>query len=457
MNPPPRPRTRAPRRRRTRLAALLLAAPAVTLSLLTAPGQAAAGPSAAAAPSARTTEGSDLTIVQTNLRSPMPLGQFKADALEVQSLQPDFITYNEVAFRADALLAPDGYAMWRTPGQYTGASPVAWRTDRWVQVDEGTRQLSSYDKKPPGRTTLLGLRYASWVTLRSPIDDRVISVVSMHAAPPVRGMPDQRRIAVGNLGTLVRGLAPRGPVLVGGDFNVAARSASYPRDLLDGAQLTSTFELLKSWFPTGDHFGHTIDYVFVRDEGHLKADVHFPVELNSDHDAVVAGLSWTTEAPGRVVEVRNDPTGDTQEQRAVVRENMREIRSAPAGGVLQVSTQGMTLRAVYRELIAAVDRGVRVRYVTRGNRLSDLEVALASRLRVTAGSTFRQCVGECARSWRSTQMPSVVLVSAPDGTPRSMVGSTRRLRDSMVLRAARAVSTTRSSSLAEAVAAFRAR
>lgn len=454
MNPPPRSRTRAPGRRRTRLAALLLAAPAVALSLLTVPGQAAADPLVVEEP-AGSTAGSDLTIVQANLRSPQPLGQFKADALEVQSYQPDFITYNEVAFRADALLAPDGYAMWRTPGQYTGASPVAWRTDRWVQVDRGTRQVSSYDQKPPGRTTLLGMRYASWVTLRSTIDDRVLSVVSMHAAPFVRGMPDLRRPAVRNLGILVRELAPRGPVLVGGDFNVGARSASYPRDLLDAAQLTSTFELLNSWFPTGDHGGYTIDYVFVRAEDHLKADVHFPVELNSDHDAVVAGLSWTSEAPGRLVEIRNDPAGDPREQRAVVIENLREIRSAPADGILQVSTQGLTLRTVYRELVAAADRGVRVRYVTRGARLSDLEVALASRLRATTGSGFRQC--DCATSWRATQMPSVVLVRAADGTPRSMVGSTRRLRDAMALRATRAVSTTRMSSLDAAVAAFRAR
>lgn len=462
MNRPPRSRTRAPRRRRTRLAAALLTLPAVTASLLVVPGQAVADPTTTDPTTvelerAASLKGSDLTVVQANLRSPQPFAGFQADARKVQALAPDFITYNEVAFRNDALLAPAGYKMWRTAGQYTGASPVAWRSDRWEMTARGTRQVSSYGKKPPGRTTLLGMRFASWVTLRSTVDDRVLSVVSMHAAPKVRGMPDLRRTAVRNLGTLVRELAPRGPVLVGGDFNVGARSSSYPADLLGAAQLRSTFERLQSWFATGDHGGNTIDYLFVRDAGQLEADVHFPVELNSDHDAVVAGLSWTTKAPGATVEVRNDPAGEVKAQRAVVVENLREIRSAPVGGVVQVATQGLTLRAVYRDLLAAVERGVKVRYVTRGSRLSEHEVLLAARLRASAGSSFRQCIGSCAAQWRASQMPSVVLVSKVDGTPRSTVGSTRRMRAGMVQRAARSVSTTRSSSLAAAVAAFQYR
>ncbi|GAA0981432.1 hypothetical protein ENKNEFLB_03280 [Nocardioides aquaticus] len=462
MNHPPRPRTRAPRSRRTRLVAALLTLPAVTASLLVAPVPAVADPTGTdptvvELERAASLKGSDLTIVQANLRSPQPFAGFQADARKVQGFAPDFITYNEVAFRNDALLAPAGYKMWRTAGQYTGASPVAWRSDRWEMTARGTRQVSSYGKKPPGRTTLLGMRFASWVTLRSTIDDRVLSVISMHAAPKVRGMPDLRRTAVRNLGTLVRELAPRGPVLVGGDFNVGARSTSYPADLLGAAQLRSTFERLQSWFGTGDHGGNTIDYLFVRDAGQLEADVHFPVELNSDHDAVVAGLSWTTKAPGATVEVRNDPGGEVAQQRAVVVENLREIRSAPVGGLVQVATQGLTLRAVYRDLLAAVERGVKVRYVTRGSRLSEHEALLAARLRASAGSSFRQCTASCAAQWRTHQMPSVVLVSRVDGTPRSTVSSTRRMRAGMVQRAARAVSTTRSSSLAAAVAAFQYR
>ena len=103
------------------------------------------------------------------------------------------------------------------------------------------------------------------------------------------------------------------------------------------------------------------------------------------------------------------------------------------------------------------DAGVKVRYVTRGSRLSEHEALLSARLRASAGSSFRQCTASCAAQWRTSQMPSVVLVSRADGTPRSTVGSTRRMRAGMVQRAARAVSTTRSSSLTAAVAAFQYR
>lgn len=471
MKPPPRQRPPAPRRPRGPLLAALVAVPALATTLLAAPGQAAPGTPVTAASSASSastsaaadarTRGSDVTIVQANLRSPQPDAGFQADAREIQALEPDFITYNEVAFRSNAFLAPEGYAMWRTPGHYTGANPVAWRTDRWRVVAKGTRQMSSWDEKPPGRQTLLGMRFANWVTLRSTVDARTLSVVSMHAAPKVRGMPDLRRPAVRNLGTLVGELAPRGPVLVGGDFNVGARSADYPADLLGAAELESTFERLRTWFATGDHGGYTIDFVFVRDEDQIEADVHFPVELNSDHDAVVAGLSWSTEAPGTpgapgpTTEVSNDPRGDVRERRAVARTVVTKIRSAPAGGVLQVSTRGLSLGAVQRALVAAADRGVKVRYTTRGPRMTEEEVALARSLRASAGSAFTRCADACATAWKTDQMPSVVLVADSAGRPTSMVSVNRRLRESLVTGNARAVSTTSPTALAATAAAFR--
>ena len=46
-------------------------------------------------------------------------------------------------------------------------------------------------------------------------------------------MPDLLRRSVTRLGLLVDRLAPTGPVLVGGDFNVHFKSGRYPRDILD--------------------------------------------------------------------------------------------------------------------------------------------------------------------------------------------------------------------------------
>ena len=156
--------------------------------------------------------------------------------------------------------------------------------------------MSNYQKKPPGKTTLLGLRYANWVSLES-IDGRQLSLVSAHVAPPFRddrgNWIDLLRPSVRRVNLLVQELSSHGPVLVGGDFNVNYTSGRYPRDLLAEARLRPTYDLLGTRFPTGDHHGATIDYVFVRGKGQLQVDWHRPVELNSDHDAVVAGLSWT--------------------------------------------------------------------------------------------------------------------------------------------------------------------
>jgi len=138
----------------------------------------------------------------------------------------------------------------------------------------------------------------------------------------------------------------------------------------------------------------------------------------------------------------------------VATEVVRQIRSAQPGGVLQVSTRGMTLRHVHRALMAAVEEGVRVHYVTRSRRLTDREATLADALQSARSGSFGACVGDCAAAWKTDQMPSVVLVSDAGGTPTSVVGATRRLRDSLITSSARAVVSTSSARLADAVAAF---
>ena len=106
----------------------------------------------------------------------------------VLSNQPDFITYNEVPFRPDAILAPPGYALFRTPGQYTGETPVAWRTDSWTAINQGTTTVSYKKGQLPGQKVEWGIRYANWVTLQG-IDGHVISVISAHLAPRQRDHP----------------------------------------------------------------------------------------------------------------------------------------------------------------------------------------------------------------------------------------------------------------------------
>lgn len=378
------------------------------------------------------------TMVQANIKSGEPLGRLRSDVATVLAQDPDFVTYNEVPMRRDDALAPAGYDIWRTPGQYTGAAPVVWNAARWSPLAHGTYQVNSYQGIPKGRHTKLGLRYANWVTLQG-TDGRVVSVVAVHLPPQVSGLPaDLIRKGVARLGELVETLSAQGPVLVGGDFNVHYRSAKYPRDLLSAAGLVPSYDTLGS-MPTGDHRGATIDYVFARSLDQSTPTSQQTHELYSDHDALEVRHEWTTTAPvvGAVV-VKNAPDGTEREQRAVVRRLVRTIEAAPTGAGLNVVTGGLTLDRVRRALTLADARGVTVRFVTRSHRLSDQEQRLRDRLdRRGTRSIFYRCRTTCARGWEAARRPTTQLVVIPpddtDGlrvdvdrgiSPRAIVHST---------------------------------
>ncbi len=375
--------------------------------------------------------------MQANLRSPQPWEGFQRDARTVYRQSPDIVTFNEVAFRYDEYLAPEGYSLWRTPGQYTGPTPVAWRTDAWSAVDQGTQRISNYHKRPPGRSTKIGLRYANWVTLRSTTGDRTLSVVAAHVPPPDRNMPDLRRATVQRVAALAEDLGRQGPVIVGGDFNLHYNSPDYPRDVLDGAGLKPTYDLLGSSFPTGDHFGLTIDYLFLSGE-QLRAVDQRPVELRSDHDAVVARFAWTSDDASTSRAVANDPAGTKSARRAVVAEVLAAVDGATAGETVRVATQGVSLQAVQSSLVAAQRRGVRLQLTTRSRALTKHEQRLADLTAATPG-WVRQCLDACADDWRGRHAGTVVLVTDVENVGRVAVTSSRRLRRSMVLRQARGV------------------
>lgn len=436
-----------PRRtvRATLVGALAGVCAAVVLPAMSSP--------AAAAP---TTEGSDITIVQANLLSPQSYQRFQQDATKVLRQSPDLITYNEVAFRNDQFLAPKGYQLWRSPkDRYTKATPVAWRTDQWTAVDKGTRMISDWRGRPPGRTTEIGRRRANWVTLKSP-EGRVLSLVSVHVAPRSTGMPDLHERSIRRLCALVEELAPHGPVLVGGDFNVPVGGSRYQHEQYAAAQMKSTYQLLGTRFGTSDHGSGqaTIDYIFLRGTDQLKADTHYPVELNSDHDAVVAGLSWKTDAPASTTTVTNDPEGTRTERRAVASAVTGAIRDARSGGLVEVATRGTDLRPVHRALVNAHERGVRVRLTTSSRQLTDRERALARLLAGAPGSGVERCLDDCATQWEQTHPPSTVLVSDGEERARLLVEVTRRLRPSVITRRTRATLSTGEVALEQARTGF---
>jgi hypothetical protein len=299
--------------------------------------------------------------------------------------------------------------------RYTKQTAVAWRSDRFSEVASGTVRISNYRRRPAGRNIKLGIRFANWVTLGTP-DGRRLSVVAVHVAPNVRDMPNLLRPTVRKIGALVSELAPSGPVLVGGDFNVHYRSGSYPRDLFDEAEMVPTYDALGTWFPTGDHRGATIDYIFNRGAGQLAPDRHSKFELNSDHDAVQAGFSWQVDPPADTRQVVSDPTGDAEARRRVVAAIVREFRTADPGSQVDVVTSGFGPRRMYRKARRAVARGVQVRLVTRSETLTKREQKLAEYVRGSgrSGSAVRRCVDDCRARWRESGMARGFLLVRDD-------------------------------------------
>lgn len=380
---------------------------------------------------------SDVKMVQANLMQGMPVPQFQADVKTILSQHPDFITYNEVSFRHDAVLAPAGYGIYRSMrNRYTSETPVVWRSDRWKAIDEGTFRISNWRGIPPGKKTQLGRRFANWVTLKG-TDGRVVSVVSVHVAPLTRGMPDLLRHSVERLTVLVGRLAPRGPVLVGGDFNVHYRGHRYPRRLLSAAQLVPTYDTLGAYFPTGDHHGLTIDYIFDRGTTTLLANKQYHVELNSDHDAVVAGFDWQVDLASQSHVVRNNPDGDLARRRVVVRAVLDGIRSAKPGSVVNLATTRLVLPRVVRVLDRALNRGVRVHVVLSGTRVTRAERRLSRHIASSgdAHNWLRQCQTTCRRAYFAAGLtPGFLMVSNPSHVWRVRYDASRKLSYRLVRR-----------------------
>ena len=222
----------------------------------------------------------DVRMVQANILSSLGAGAFLADLREATAGQPDFVTLNE-AVRPGDLLALPSYSFHRgTDSRWAMETTVMWRSDRWEALSTGTRYLHR-------RGGTWGVRAANWVTLRSSETGEAVSVVSTHASPVGKGTPDLLPVYTSALGSLVRELSAQGPVFAGGDLNVHYTSGRFPRAGLSAAGLTPTYDV--HGIPpggTGDHGGHTIDYLLFQPGAGVTSTGQWKAELLSDHDAV---------------------------------------------------------------------------------------------------------------------------------------------------------------------------
>lgn len=347
----------------------------------------------------------DVTMVQANIKTAK--NTFEADVDRVMAEDPDFISYNEVSYRQGTKLAPEGYSLHRSVrNRYTAATPVAWKHPKWTKVEAGTFRISGVRKVPDGKKTKLGLRFANWATLRSE-EGRVLSIVSVHVSPTFKldgKKVDLIRPSVRRLGKLVGQLAPAGPVLVGGDFNVHYKSRRYPRDLFKKAGLVPTYDTMGNYFATGDHQGATIDYLFNRGAGELETVRHGRKELASDHDAVIGGFDWKVDAAEETTRIVSNPDGTAAERWAAIGAMADRIRSTNPGQSVDVLTGRLSQRNLFRALRNAVTRGVHVRVTTRSKRLSTLEKRFRRHAEDYAKSRLTRCRSACKDRWRASDM-----------------------------------------------------
>ena len=378
---------------------------------------------------------SNISLVQANIYTGLSVTKYQADVREVLALGSDFITYNEAHGRNDVVMAPpSGYGIYRDmTDRYTRATPVVWRTDRWTAVDQGSWMISDWRGVPPGKQVELGRRWANWVTLVG-VDGRQVSVVSAHFAPETKGMPDLLQPSAQRLGLLVDRLATRGQVFVGGDLNVHYPGARYPRGVFGEHALVPTYDALGTSFPTGDHYGATIDYVLGRGNGQLVTDQHFPVELNSDHDAVYGGWTWLTDVPSDVREVVSDPAGDQPAQRAALGSLATAVRRAEAGAVVRVATATLDSAQLARDLRAAAVRGVHVQLIKIGGRWTGRETKLEKLLRTDRdrSSWMLSCTEECRTSWLGFKLGALVMVSDTQRAWTTRLSSNRQLTSALL-------------------------
>ncbi|MFT4082384.1 MAG: hypothetical protein QM638_07335 [Nocardioides sp.] len=390
-----------------------------------------------------------IRIVQANMKSNQPVGHFQADVKTVLAQHPDIVTYNEVGYRYNVVLAPGRYRIWRTPGRFKGETAVAWDSRKWKLLDKGTRMVSDKHGKTKHQTVQWGIRYANWVTLRSRSTGRTISVVAAHTAPRSAVTDGLLKPSVRRIAKLVGQLADRGPVVVGGDFNVAYHSSLYPRSLLTKARMVPTYDVIGKNVATGNHHGNTIDYLFVRGVARFAMGNQRAISLHSDHNALAVDFapmpSSTSASAVRfgAGTVMSDPRGAVAARRVVMRTVVKAINSAPRRATVHLATQHLRTRNVIKALRAAHRRGVHVQLITGDRHSTHVDRRFARLL----GSNVGHKSWAVRRPTAFDTLPSTgLLVSKSGATPAFRVTATSALVPSVNVGVKRAwLSTSKSS------------
>lgn len=376
-------------------------------------------------------------MVQANLRASMGAARFKKDVREVVGTSPDFITYNEVNNRRSASLEPGRYRVWRKGGDpYRSATAVAWDNDKWAAASKGIHQISNKRGKPADRRLHWGIRYANWVTLENRATGRNVSVVAVHFAPKSKYYGDLVRPSARALNVLVKALARRGPVMVGGDLNVQYGGSRYPRDIFAAAHLVPSYDVTQQK-PVTHGRAATIDYVLARGIARFATGNQRTFGLESDHHALrvdfsplpvasTKGSARVRFGPGVVV---TDPGLSAAEEQSVLRTVLKSINSTARGQVIHLATRALSNVKVLRALKRAKSRGVRVQVVT-AERTTTAEMRSLQRVLGKNVNKDSWAVPRPDGYDRAGLRATVLLISRAGATPAFAFGSSTQMSTS---------------------------
>jgi hypothetical protein len=207
-----------------------------------------------------------------------------------------------------------------------------------------------------------------------------------------------------------------------GDMNFHYGPLQYPRELLAAYGFTSTYDVTGTHFPTGDHRGATIDYVFMKAASQFTVLGQYNQELNSDHDAVTADLAFT-DAPLEVPvsftpgTFTNAPDGTRAARRAMLDLMVKAVDNAPPGAAIHLTTAKLGDKPLYRALRAAIDRKVHVQVVTRRNHPNQQELNLMNVLgdKVWKKSWAVGCDDDCRAIESRGNLPQTRLLVSQSG------------------------------------------
>lgn len=376
-------------------------------------------------------------MVQANIKASMGTARFKKDVREVVDTAPDFITYNEVNGRRTAHLEPGRYRVWRKGGDsYKSATAVAWDNDEWAATSKGIHQISNKRGKPADQRLHWGIRYANWVTLENRATGRNVSVVAVHFAPKSKYYGDLVRPSARALNVLVKALARRGPVMVGGDLNVQYEGSRYPSDIFAAQHLIPTYEVTQQ-APVTYGRGSTIDYVLARGIARFATGNQRAFGLESDHHAVrvdfsplpvtsTGGSSRVRFGPGVVV---TDPGLSAAEEQSVLRTVLKSINSTKRGQVVHLATRALSNGKVLRALKRAKSRGVRVQVVT-AERATTAEMRSLQRVLGKDVDKASWAVRRPSGYDRAGLRATVLLISKTGATPAFAFSSSTQMSNS---------------------------